>query len=174
MKVKEILERENAVSRDRKTAILIEEGGWLHAYEWSAYLLYHLIDNETDRLNPSRRACNLSKDGIIMVGFKMGSVEKYLGNKSNMIDSEKPVSLIPLDVNDVDETEADKLLSDWKSKFELVSPSRKKQETSKASGTFSESDIISAILNFNIERATLIEDVNFLSELKMMANNRCS
>jgi len=83
MKVKEILDYENNLLRDRKCAYIFIDNDWIRAYEWSAYLIYNLIDDDEEKLKPFLKKSSLLADGLITVGFKKESIEKYLCDKSN-------------------------------------------------------------------------------------------
>lgn len=174
MKTKDILKLENGVMRNRKYAFLIREGEWWRAYEWSAYLIYNLIQSEPDKLKPIRKSCDLTEDGLIMVGFKNSSVEKYLDGLKIYLDYDEEVSTIPsCSSREYTEQQACKILSQWKSKYEIRNPHEQKNELKNAK-SYSIDEIIKEILNFNVERSTLIEDVAFLSEIKLKLNNICS
>ena len=172
MKVRQILEYENAVDRSKDTIILIKDGEWWRAYEWSAYLLYNLIDDEQKRLKPIRKDCSLVDSGFIMVAFKTSSANKYLEDKEASLDIQKDVIYIKVDGYDLTDDESDKILSEWKLKFELTSEPKKNKKPSDVQ-SFSMETVIKTIQKFNIERATLLEDAAFVSKLKYMVNNIC-
>ena len=172
MKVRQILEYENAVDRSKDTIILIKDGEWWRAYEWSAYLLYNLIDDEQKRLKPIRKDCSLVDSGFIMVAFKTSSPNKYLEDKEASLDIQKDVIYIKVDGYDLTDDESDKILSEWKLKFELTSEPKKNKKPSDVQ-SFSMETVIKTIQKFNIERATLLEDAAFVSKLKYMVNNIC-
>jgi len=162
MKVKDILALENDVTRDYGTAILIREnGGWMRAYEWSAHLLHHMLEDEPERLKPTRKVSGLLADGLIMVGFKDTSAGKYVGNVE--LGDAEVTYLKVCEEGEYNEETCGKMLKEWKAGFDF---SKKKNPIPSDEHEYTYEEIVDAILKYNVERKTLIDDVNFISELK--------
>lgn len=177
MKQEEIYNSENRFNDNVKTIYLHKEGEWWRAYEWSAWLCNHIpcdvVGNE--RLNPIRKRANMFPDGLISVGLKATSFQKYLPCLTAKIDDiDLESGEIVFDVSDLfpeenfdDYTE---LLKKWKNEYKLNNGKKSKtNDNSNEQQNHNPSfvrDILVRIAKFPIERRTPIETVTFLSEVK--------
>ena len=98
-----------------------QEGDWWRAYEWSSYLVLQFPNNLEDKnkLKPTHKQCKENNDGIIFVGLRTSSFDKYLPNMKCVISEDKHMII---DVKDIVSSNFNldnyiNILSEWKNNF---------------------------------------------------------
>lgn len=173
---KKICEIETRTDDNIMKLYLFNENGWWRAYEWSAYLCNHLpceLD-EANRLNPTKKNSSFFDGGIIFVGLKATSFEKYLPCLCKDVESiDLEQKQIEFDVSDLfydcDFSNYKELLYEWKGKFKFKKRNEKKENETKQNETdkgITVKELLSKIDGFRVERKTPIEAIAFVSEIK--------
>lgn len=133
MKYSDIFIKETRNSENELYQIhFYQEGDWWRAYEWSSYLVAQFPNalEEKDKLKPIRRSYKENEDGIIFVGLKASSFEKYLPNmKYNVIEDKHmivDVSNIDLPIFNINNYST--ILYEWKNKYPFKETREKKEE----------------------------------------------
>lgn len=178
MKQEDIYKTENRSNDNVKTIYLHKEGDWWRAYEWSAWLCNHIPcdSDEVKRLNPIKKRASMFPDGLISVGLKVISFQKYLPCLQAKLDEiDLKSGEICFDVSDLFSDENfdnyEDLLKDWKNecKFKNDNKNSNTYDRDKEQNISSPSllkDILVKIAKFPIERKTPIETMLFLSDVK--------
>lgn len=180
MKYLEIIELEKRTNiEDLYIIHFYKEGDWWRAYEWSSYLVT-IFPNELDdkhKIKPTRKSLKGTEHGIIFIGLKLSSFEKYLpGIKVDNIEDEH----IKIDVKDYINTIFDinsyyNNLITWKNNFKLKEEFKNENIDNNKNEVLITSNntifsIISEISSYQIENKTLIENTIFLSNIKNKIN----
>lgn len=164
MKYSDIFIKETRNSEEELYQIhFYQEGDWWRAYEWSSYLVSQFPNSldEKHKLKPNRKEYKDNKDGIIFVGLKTSSFEKYLPNiKYEIIENKHMIvdvkNIVTINFN-IDNYLT--ILSEWKNKFPLKETDNKKQEINRNNniidvlniGKTTIMSIIFDIMTYNIE-----------------------
>ena len=133
MKYSDIILKETRNSENELYQIhFYQEGDWWRAYEWSSYLVVQVPNGleEKDKLKPIRKPYKENKDGIILVGLKASSFEKYLPNiKYNVIeDKHMIVDVSGMNLPLFNISDYSTVLSEWKNKYPFKETKEKKEE----------------------------------------------
>lgn len=149
------------------------EGDWWRAYEWSAYLCHFYPNNlsEKDFLVPIHRHLKGSKNGIICVGLKSSSFNKYFPNisindetlmisDSHMIFNVQTWANESININNYSD-----FLCKWKEEIPYKE-SPKNKTLKQFNSNISFYSLLYEILGYPIESNSLIENTIFLTKLK--------
>ena len=170
----EIIEKEKRETNEDLFKIhLYLENDWWRGYEWSAYLC-RLFPNELEdknKLKPTHKESKTFENGIILVGLKLSSFEKYLPN-ATIINVDNKHILI--DVKDYIENEFTiETYVDTLNKWKEAIPFNKSDSNPKANKCIikepskeSIMSIMQEVLAYPIENKTLIENTTFIGHLK--------
>lgn len=176
MKQQEIISAEQRDSANLYELHLYADGDWWRAYEWSAYMCHnyasHLKENE--RLSITHRHLKDTENGIIYVGLKLTSFDKYLPNvkgteKLKQIDAKH----IVIDVREIFQSEINienysEIFTSWKNNVPYKDEQSKQAMTNKtvATDTATLKSVMQQILAYPLERKTMVENTMFISLLK--------
>lgn len=173
MKRKEILEIEKRTEDNLYEMHFFYEDGWWRGYEWSAYLC-HLFPNELEdknKLKPIHKESKTFENGIILVGLKLSSFEKYLPN-ATIVNVDNKHILIDAKEYIEDEFTIEnyiETLNKWKETIPF-NKSDNKPKTNKCivkePSKESIMSIMQEVLAYPIENKTLIENTTFIGHLK--------
>lgn len=174
MTYEEIIEVEKRNNSEELYDIhLYLENDWWRAYEWSAYLC-HIYPNELDKNNKLKATHKDSKNfenGIVLVGLKLSSFEKYLPNVfiSN-IDDKHIVINIKDKITDIEFSieKYQNTLDEWKRSLPYSKTDKAKTVKSPVKEPSKENilSIMQEVLSYPIENRTLIENTEFIGHLK--------
>lgn len=171
MKIIDIYNKEH--SRTSNNIIFLykdDKGGWIHGYEWSAYLsrFYNNGLNDNERLKPTRRKIKEVEDGIISIGLLPSSIDKYFP-KSNIISNDDTCMQIEVNLEDYDSPQdIDDILSQWKNEYQIKSPQKTAQKSFIVSRPSTFSGIMKRIIGYQLESSTPNDNLLFIRELKNM------
>lgn len=169
-----------------------KEGLWWKAWEWSVYLYFNFFSDVLEErygkkvLNLLKKETVQNKEGnIVIVGFPIEAFDNYLTNSEDfcvleeddeiVFDLSKDVSIKEMIDSKINLDNYEEILVDWKDgqPFTDVSEKVKKKKEYKGNicvGSIYE-DVIEKILNYPIENKTLLENTQFLAELKEFVRN---
>ena len=185
MKVVDIinLERDRKDKDKRNVVHLIRENGnWYRAHDWSAWLFKTFFVNE-ELQNDLRVTAKKMKDGYIdtWVGFPATSMDKYIPHDDSIefrpIDNDMiDVAInIPDDIMDADVDDVFKAVDEWKNGFPLTEDKKGRKEDRNIENVRPKitrmSDIMASLLAFPIEEKSLIEQSEFLRDLRRQVAN---
>lgn len=149
---------------------LFEEGTFYRAYQWSAWLCHRYIKE----FKPTHRKLKQDNETLIFVGFPVSSLMNYVNSDSQFVTvADKQVDVIlPLslfeDYNEKEFIEKDFL--NWKSSVPLSESSKHKSEEKflqyKDLEHITTTELLNEIASYPLEQKTLLENLNFLSQLK--------
>ncbi len=171
--LKEIIEKEK--QRDTvqlaRMIYFYKEGGFMRAYDWSAWLWCKYIKDFT----PTHRKAKQIDSTVIQIGCPVASVSKHLPDDATCVFNDDgsavvtlPESVIPADAD----TKAMAEESDkWKQSFPVAEPSKKKTDGDFLSDTLAAhpstiTGIMQQLLAFPVEKKSMLECVSFLCDVK--------
>lgn len=177
LKAIELEKRENSESL-YKMHLYREESGWWRGYELSAYFA-HFYPNklsDNDKLKAIRRSLKGSENGIISVGVRLESFQKYFPDiKIDDNNSEINDGHIVLDLRDYFSEKINfenhiNILKEWKEQFKIVKTSKKTEINSFKLNECNDTSlkiIFQQIMGYPLENKTPMENTAFLSDLKI-------
>lgn len=137
---------------------LYQEGSFLRAYEWSAWLCCRYLNN----FKVTRRTIKGTDDTMTFIGFPVTSLGKYGSSdcEVHMLE-DKNVDIVLTNVKDELETEN---FENWKQSVPLVQSKQKEQSV--VLSPVSLTAIMQRILSFPIERKSPLDCMTFMAEIK--------
>lgn len=147
-----------------------QEGTFLRAYEWSAWLCVRYIND----FKPTKRTFKSEDAAVVFVGFPVNSLQRYTPEGAEVTTGEdKSVELLlPVTVFQ-DTTDVSQLTTDfenWKHSVPLTESSKKDAESGHAGGAAMRpsrlTDVMHRILAYPIEQKSPLESMQFLAEIK--------
>lgn len=172
-KLKEILETvSQRVTGERSRMIhLFQEGTFLRAYEWSAWLCVRYIQD----FKATKRMFKNEDASVVFVGFPVSSLTRYTPEGAEVtVTEDKGVAMLLSEgvfqgMTDVDRLRAD--FENWKESVPLTESSKRDAKIP-IGGDVSVShsgrltDIVYRILAYPIEQKSPLESMQFLAEIK--------
>lgn len=172
----ELIKKEERTDTNKLfTIFLYKEGGWWRAYEWSSYLCANIKLH--NKLKPIHRKLKGSDNGIIFVGLQSISFSKYFGD---LLIHHITDNIIEIDVSNyfnntlIALANHQDILDNWKDTIPIKNQNKKDNSNIIENKTNTEhniNDLLKMIINYQLESKSLIESVQFISELKNIAFN---
>ncbi len=176
MSIKEILAIEYKRGDDNKSLVTIhlhQEGNFLRAYEWSAWLCCRHMNE----FKVTHRMFKNVQDDVVFVGFPGSSLTKWMPTDA---------AVVPIDDKNMDIVLSETILPEpfdlallkddfeqWKKSFPIVelpssqnNNSDKQPEDSPAVGRMGLMGVAHKILEFPLERKSPLECYEFISDMK--------
>ena len=167
------IERNRIENGPPNSVYLFQEGTFLRAYEWSAWLCCRYIND----FKVTKREVNNDLGNIVMVGFPVNSLQKFTPEKAEVINHENgsiemvlPLELLPFGYG------MPELLDDfnnWKQSIPMPKPSSKSiiRELKRGDANNAEkpqhlTEVMMRLVAFPIEQKSPIDCMVFLAELK--------
>lgn len=170
-KLQDILtvEQDRPDPQSQRVVHLFQEGTFLRAYEWSAWLCCRYLNE----FKATRRQLKNSDQTFVFIGFPETSLEKYNVNgieiqtvQDKMVDLILPVTLASQDLTEQD-------FENWKQSVPLAESKKKEPVGSLAQGgtvhfaqPITLTTVLHAILEFPLERKTPFDCMTFVADLK--------
>jgi hypothetical protein len=162
--------------------ILHKEGKFIHAYEWSAWLIKQIVCTEEfqkqrgDQKMLSANRYKMKDGEYVMIGFPVESISKYIPNY-NVLGNDGQASedfYIDIDVSSLgsDFETLDLMFHTWKADCPEKEDKKKKdsqQQQAQALGRSGLFSIVSQIISYPAEATTPIQDKEFISRMKAQA-----
>lgn len=156
-----------------------KEGDWWRAYEWSAYLCTLYPNEINDKLKATHKQCKDIDDGIIFIGMKISSFDKFLPKigEPSLFEDEHIVYNVKeiLNNNELTFEKYKTQLIEWKNSVPIKEDKNKKIFNKKDSEDLRNipfyevntlEDIIKDILSYHIESRSLVENTIYLGKIK--------
>lgn len=178
------LERIKQEKRHSETELykihLYKNGDWWRATEWSAYLC-QFCQNSDDgkKLRPIHRQLKGSDDGIVLVGLKLSSFEKYfpfvkIDDNSVIKDGHIEIDLGQKIDDNINIANYEKLLNDWKLSIPYCKSKSNYNSKLVDNGLDNLGDIcngkiyfvLKKILSYPLAQRTLLDNVNFINDMQ--------
>lgn len=178
MSVEEIFESEKRNDNNLFDIHFYLEGSFWRAYEWSAYLGRNFPSDlkDDERLNAMKRTTKTCEEGYVQVGLQLPSFNKYFPNVTDNeeifeINSKHIIIHAESFFKDIDFSDYEAILKDWKSTIKLSSKEKKKYKEMKLESDIKPTldSLIKEIIRYPIESKNLIETLQFLSYIRDMA-----
>ena len=162
-----IMEGERSEPRHYSQVHLYQEGSFLRAYEWSAWLLCHYVHE----FKATRRAFKDIEGSVVFVGFPRTSMEKFVPGEATVDASEEKHTVMTLPM-DIDEEKLKQMRTDfdtWKEQVPLSESSRERKGEGKADGgsaSVTLTEMMHRVMSFPIESKSPIDCMLFLAEVR--------
>ena len=144
-----------------------QEGSFLRAYEWSAWLCCRYLND----FKATRRVLKGADDTMVFIGFPITSLEKYSsdGREIMNVDDKAVDMVLPEELLKGEFTEQD--FEHWKQSVPLTESSRKERQnvlqTVQSTGqAMSLTSIMQRVLAFPIESKSPLDCMVFLADVK--------
>ena len=163
-KLSEILsiEAQRQEAAERFVIHLFQEGSFLRAYEWSAWLCCRYLNS----FKVTRRAIKGTDDTMTFIGFPVTSLEKYSSSDCEIsVLEDKRIEIVLSQSLVKDELKADDF-ENWKQSVPLTESKQKEQSSLQPAVSISLTGIMQRILAFPIERKSPIDCMTFMAEIK--------
>lgn len=173
-KLEDILRREESRTAlsDYNVIHLFQEGSFLRAYEFSAWLCHRFIHE----FSPTHRKNKGVEKDIIFVGFPLTSLQKWTpdGSECRQVEEKHFEMMLRQELDDDGVMQLREGYAKWKESVPLASPSSKGAEvkTRVQSETLPPVDadgLIRSIMEFPLESKNMLECLTFLSSLRQQA-----
>lgn len=163
-KLNEILsiESQRQKTADRVVIHLFQEGSFLRAYEWSAWLCCRYLNS----FKVTRRAVRGIDDTMTLIGFPVTSLEKYSGTDCEVRAVEDKRIDIVLSESLVRDELKEEDFENWKQSVPLTESKQKEQQSLQPAVSVSLTGIMQRILSFPIERKSPLDCMTFMAEIK--------
>ncbi|MCQ2605321.1 MAG: hypothetical protein MJ204_02115 [Bacteroidales bacterium] len=159
-------------------AVLYREGSFLRAYEWSAWLFLKFYGD----LKVTNRLIKSLGKPMAFVGFPLSSIEKFTPQGASIIpETDGSVKMVmPLEINDAELFKSE--FEAWQQSLPLEektvktkqSVNERDAQTPAASGVSQKRvgvfSIIQKIASYPIESKNPTENLQFITELKLLVN----
>ncbi|MCQ2069424.1 MAG: hypothetical protein MJY68_10120 [Bacteroidaceae bacterium] len=160
-------EKQRPDEASRRVIHFYQEGSFLRAYEWSAWLCCRYLND----FKATRRVLKGTDDTMVFIGFPLTSLDKYRTDGREVVNvDEKAVDmLLPEDMLKGELTETD--FKHWKQSVPLAESSRKEGQdaikTAQSAGQgMSLTGIMQRVLAFPIESKSPLDCMVFLADVK--------
>ena len=180
MKVKELLEIEEKRNNENKFRIYLnKEGNFYRSYNWSAWLIKtYVCTEEFQKERGDEKMLNVThyktnKNEYFFVGFPLQSVSKFIPNYDSSKSGEDGMLIIDIDKSNNDTIELmEKNYNEWVGLIPISERKKSNKDIKKVneqasalgrSGLFS---IVSKILSYPTEQKTLLENFEFICDIK--------
>ena len=178
MKLIDIINDEKRNKDNFLTIKLRKEGTFWRAYEWSAYLSEFLANDfrDEDKLKPTHNPLKGTQNGYIFVGVPTNSLKKYFPNVPDSILLKNDDSIKEFQIENKSNMkfeDAEPLLNEVPLKTYKSANNTFKYKSNNTNTTikYSSDEVIKLLVNFQVERNTPIDCLNFISDLKTKMNN---
>ncbi len=170
-KLSEILtmEKERADDSALHVIHLYQEGSFLRAYEWSAWLCCRYLND----FKVTKRQIKGTDDCMTFIGFPQTSLEKYSSEGREIVSVDDKRIDVVLSDSVVRETLCQDDFDNWKQSVPFAEPKKKPVQQMLSIGgiqlpetTLSMTGIMQKILAFPIERMSPLDCMNFMAEIK--------
>lgn len=161
------VEKQRLDEASRRLIHFYQEGSFLRAYEWSAWLCCRYLND----FKATRRVLKSTDDTMVFIGFPITSLEKYSSDGREVINvDEKAVDMILSDEIAKGEL-AEQDFEHWKQSVPLTESSRKERQNALqpvqgAGQGMSLTGIMQRVLAFPIESKSPLECMVFLADVK--------
>lgn len=176
------IEKERADPSSWNIIHLFKEGGFYRAFEWSAWLISVITYNDevrkatTDRrpLTATHKRIGDSEDTYIFVGFPLNSTDKFIPQRTAFTpvsDTQIDIAITlpqPADGTEVTHERLLEAFAKWKQsvKIKEPKPNTKERAAVPAGSRARLTAIMADILAYPLEQHTLIENTQYLSDIK--------
>ncbi|MBO7112415.1 MAG: hypothetical protein J6V75_00490 [Bacteroidaceae bacterium] len=162
-------EQQRSDSASRRVIHLYQEGSFLRAYEWSAWLCCRYLNS----FKVTRRIIKGTDDTLTFVGFPVTSIGKYSadGRDIRLLES-NDYEIILLESVVQDDELSDTDFNNWKQSVPIAESKKKETRNNlydhdgSVSSSVSLTGIMQQILAFPIERKSPLDCMVFMAEIK--------
>lgn len=167
--IKDIVKQEGERSEPRHYAQihLFQEGSFVRAYEWSAWLLCQYVHE----FKATRRVFRDIENPVAFVGFPKTSMEKFIPPESKVeeLDEKHTAIALPMDISDEMLKQMHSDYESWKEKIPLTESAKERKSTEKTESSASSAtltDFLHRVMAFPLESKSPIDCMLFLAEIK--------